>query len=190
MDFIFPSSDPWVQLTRWQVDWLWAVNSISFHILGEYPSCSLCTLYLPPFFLSARLPSAPHSLFCTPFISSLWQASYLVTIDIREPYRGEGQMRHRRKWWLFFICGLSRPLFHQVSVCTFGEAKCFYWTSTHSRASWVQIGFTYLSMFSPPCSHLSCLPPLFASPSFPHPFPKESDQLCALEEGAEDGEKD
>lgn len=172
------------------MDWLWAVNSISFHILGEYPSCSLCTLYLPPFFLSARLPSAPHSLFCTPFISSLWQASYLVTIDIREPYRGEGQMRHRRKWWLFFICGLSRPLFHQVSVCTFGEAKCFYWTSTHSRASWVQIGFTYLSMFSPPCSHLSCLPPLFASPSFPHPFPKESDQLCALEEGAEDSEKD
>lgn len=190
MDFIFPSSDPWVQPTRWQVGWLWAVNSISFHILGEYPSCSLCTLYLPPFFLSARLPSAPHSLFCTAFISSLWQASYLVTIDIPEPYRGEGQMRHRRKWWLFFICGLSRPLFHQVSVCTFGEAKCFYWTSTHTRASWLQIGFTYLSMFSPPCSHLFCLPSLFASPSFPHPFPKESDQLRALEEGAEDGEKD
>lgn len=129
---------------------------------------------VPPFFLSARLPSAPHSLFCTPFISSLWQASYLVTIDIPEPYRGEGQMRHRRKWWLFFICGLSRPLFHQVSVCTFGEAKCFYWTSTHSRASWLQIGFTYLSVFSPPCSHLFCLPSLFASPSFPHPFPKKA----------------
>lgn len=123
-----------------QLDWIWAINSIWFHILSEYPSYGLSTLYSLLLFLPARLPSAPHRPFCTLFICSSWQASYLVTIDTPEPYRSEGQMRHRRKWWLFFICGLSRPPFHQVTVCTFGEAKCFYWTSAHSFALPMPLG--------------------------------------------------
>lgn len=110
-------------------------------------------------------------------------------------YHGQGQMRHRWKRWLFFICGLSLPLsrppFHQVTVCTFGRVNWFYWTSPQPHltwALWLQMGLP-LFLFSPliPIS----LPFFFFSPFLiPRPFPEENDQHRVVEERAKDGEKD